>query len=220
MKVTTDGCFFGAWVASQVAGKHWETALDIGTGTGLLSLMVAQQNKVPIHAIEIDHEAAQQAAENIAASAWSGQVSIIRGDFLQHPFSRQYPLIFSNPPFYEAELASAHDGRNKAHHAGGLLLKDLFAKSYELLTDDGSAFFLLPAKREKEIVQLLAAYSWNIVKLVRVHQSPKHPPFRLLVQLCKLPVPETDTSSLLVCLEGKNYSTEFIALLKDYYLYL
>lgn len=220
MKVTTDGCLFGAWVASRVAGQHWESALDIGTGSGLLSLMVAQQNNCPIDALEIDPEAAQQAAENMAASPWAGQLRVIAGDLLRFPALRQYPLIFSNPPFYEAELAAAHKGRNLAHHSGGLLLKDLFSRSFDLLTTGGSAFFLLPAKREQEIVQMVQQQGWQIVQWVRVHQSAQHAAFRLIVQLSKQPAGETAFSEIQICAAGRQYSAAFTALLKDYYLYL
>ncbi|OLY92681.1 tRNA1Val (adenine37-N6)-methyltransferase [Cnuella takakiae] len=220
MKVTTDGCLFGAWVAHQAAGKTYDAALDIGTGTGLLSLMVAQQNQVPIDAVEIDPEAAAQAGENIAASPWPQQVNVIMGDFLKTSFSRKYPLIFSNPPFYEGELASTHQGRNLAHHAGGLLLKDLFAKTYNLLEADGQAYLLLPAKRTQEIVKLISDSGFHLAQVVRVHQTPSHAPFRLMMQLSKrAPQMQTETS-LLICTEDKNYSAAFTELLKDYYLYL
>lgn len=220
MKVTTDGCLFGAWVAHQVAGRQWDGALDIGTGTGLLSLMVAQKNKVPIDAVEIDPEAATQAAENIIASPWPQQVKVIQGDLMHYPFTRQYDLVFSNPPFYESELPPAHKGRNLAHHGGGLLLRDLFGKIHNLLAPGGQAYLLLPAKRTGEIVPLLSDTGLHLVQRVRVQQSPNHTPFRLMLQVSKeAPQMQTETS-LLICAAGKEYSTGFTELLKDYYLYL
>lgn len=220
MKVTTDGCLFGAWVAQQVAGKQWAAALDIGAGSGLLSLMVAQQNLVNIDAIELEPEAASQAAENIAASPWRQQVTVITADVLQYPFAHRYELIFSNPPFYESELASTHKGRKLAHHGGGLLLRDLFAQTFALLAKGGKAYFLLPAKREAEIFGLMRDTGFHLEQVVRVHQSPAHEAFRLMIQVSKEPATIVQQNKLLICAEGRNYSQAFTDLLKDYYLYL
>jgi tRNA1Val (adenine37-N6)-methyltransferase len=102
MKVTTDGCLFGAWIAKQVDGNKLavDNILDIGTGTGLLSLMIAQQSPAKIDAIEIDKETYEQAKENVAASPWAERINIIHGDAKQLPASQQYDVIVSNPPFY------------------------------------------------------------------------------------------------------------------------
>ena len=117
MKVTTDSCLFGTWVAKemQAATTHnVKTMLDIGAGSGLLSLMVAQKNAVLIEAVEIDADAAQQARENVAASPWKDKINVVNRDVLQWKPSHSYDFIFSNPPFYENDLKSDKKGKNIA----------------------------------------------------------------------------------------------------------
>src|SRR4026209_2804349 len=112
MKVTTDACLFGAWVAREVESKKLkaDNVLDIGTGTGLLTLMFAQKNtEASILAIEIDKEAAEQAAENAEASPWKDRIQIVNADVIAFPFNKKYDLIISNPPFYENELRSGSE---------------------------------------------------------------------------------------------------------------
>ena len=117
MKVTTDGCLFGAWVAERVRsresiGRHRladgdagaGSILDVGTGTGLLSLIIAQQCSADITAVEIDKDAFQQASENIASSPWTDRIKIFHADARAFEFPGQYDVIISNPPFYENEL--------------------------------------------------------------------------------------------------------------------
>src|SRR5689334_19640143 len=119
MKVTTDACLFGAWCAQEIqclqpVPRH---LLDIGTGTGLLCLLIEQKNELPIEAVEIDPDAAQQARENVAASPWKHKIQIHHADILScHP-EQEFDCIVSNPPFYENELASQQDQKNLAHHS-------------------------------------------------------------------------------------------------------
>src|SRR5262245_58656662 len=126
MKVTTDGCLFGAWVAASkagnaAAGKH---VLDIGTGTGLLSLMYAQKHPhAQIDAIEIDEAAAQQAADNFAASPWQKRLQLIHSDIKDYRPSHPYDTIISNPPFYENQLSSGNAKKNMAHHSSSIGLE-------------------------------------------------------------------------------------------------
>lgn len=101
MKVTTDGCLFGAWVSEKVRDQKSEirTALDVGSGTGLLSLMFAQKNpSLTIDAIEMDEEAAQQAQENIGSSPWKNNINLVQADARTFQYPQQYDIIISNPP--------------------------------------------------------------------------------------------------------------------------
>jgi tRNA1Val (adenine37-N6)-methyltransferase len=122
MKVTTDACLFGAWCAVEIKniGVKPETGLDIGTGTGLLSLQIVQKNDLAIDAIEVDREAALQAKENMVCSAWKNKIEVINVDAMKFNSPKKYDVIFSNPPFYEFELQSSNAKRNLAHHGHGL----------------------------------------------------------------------------------------------------
>ena len=102
MKVTTDGCLFGAWCAREIQNGKWkmENLLDIGTGTGLLSLMIAQKADIAIDAVEIDADAAKQASANVAGSPFSTEINVIEKNILDFE-KEEYDCIVSNPPFYE-----------------------------------------------------------------------------------------------------------------------
>ncbi len=110
MKVTTDSCLFGSWIADKIEKEDSaiSNCLDIGTGTGLLSLMVAQKNAgIKIEAIEIDNDASSQAKENIASSPFSENINVIHADVKEYVLENKYDIIISNPPFYEKELKGA-----------------------------------------------------------------------------------------------------------------
>lgn len=225
MKVTTDGCLFGAWCAMELSRllpaaplSPSPGALDIGTGTGLLSLMVAQKAALAIDAVEIDPGAAAQAAANAAASPFSGQVRVVETDIRQLK-GRSYEVIFSNPPFYENELTSGNAAKDTAHHSQQLSWDGLFAAIGSLLAVNGVFFLLLPFKRAGEVERYLQKEGLYINKLVRVHPSTRHAPFRIMVQGSREASPHV-VEELSIRDEHNQYTPEFTALLKDYYLYL
>ena len=139
MKVTTDSCFFGAWVAEEIKKekRKIKNALDIGAGTGLLSLMIAQKNKIEIDAVEIDKDASQQAKENIEASPWKNQIHIFNEDIVSFQPGKKYDCIISNPPFYENELASEKQKRNIAHHSEQLTISEVLRVIKNHLDEEG-----------------------------------------------------------------------------------
>src|SRR5689334_11682345 len=125
MKVCTDACLFGAWTASAITNEQLPAGLilDIGAGTGLLSLMLGQQlNNSIIHAIEIDAVAAQQAGDNFAASSWSEQLHVYNTAIQSFSPAQQYDFIITNPPFFQNDLASPNAQRNLALHSHQLSL--------------------------------------------------------------------------------------------------
>jgi tRNA1Val (adenine37-N6)-methyltransferase len=224
MKVTTDGCLFGAWIAKQVDTNKLavDSILDIGTGTGLLSLMIAQQSHAKIDAIEIDKETYEQAKENVAASPWAERINIIHGDAKELPASQQYDVIVSNPPFYENELRSGNNKKNKAHHDEGLLLDDLLAIIQRNLKPEGEFYLLLPYKRNKEIENYFSKNRLFISHKTLVKQSTGHNYFRILLS-GKHSENEKQTfitTEISIRNKEEEYTSEFTALLKEYYLHL
>ncbi|HTM90871.1 MAG TPA: methyltransferase, partial [Flavisolibacter sp.] len=157
MKVTTDSCFFGAWAAEEIKNEELKikNVLDIGTGTGLLSLMIAQKNDVEIDAVEIDREASQQAKENVEASPWKNRIHIFNEDILSFQPAKKYDCVISNPPFYEKELNSEVLTKNIAHHSEQLTIAEVLKIIKAHLNEGGIFFLMYPFKRNKEIEQLL-----------------------------------------------------------------
>jgi len=220
MKVTTDGCLFGAWCAAMIRNKKMAgtKCIDIGTGTGLLSLMIAQQNAIMIDAIELDMDAALQAKENISSSPFSDSIQVHCADILDW-HKDHYDIVVSNPPFYENELKSANAAKNKAHHSDGLLLEELIQKVNLLLQPEGHFYLLLPYKRDKEIHAAFERHNLHINHKVIVTQSTTHPPFRVMLSGSKKQS-ECKEETLAIRETGQTYTSAFTALMKDYYLKL
>ncbi len=244
MKVTTDGCLFGAWVAERVGSRESlavspsasafgglptemqesadRTTLDIGTGTGLLSLMIAQRNELSIDAIELDLDALGQASENIAASPWANRIKIFHADVKRFAFPHQYDIMIINPPFYEKELKGNDTRKNIAHHNEGLLLPELLSIIKSNIKSDGTFYLLLPFKRNEEIRKLIIENELAILQLTFVRQSTGHNFFRIMLE-GKLKTDEafeTKIDEITIKDEQDQYSPAFANLLKDYYLHL
>lgn len=223
MKVTTDSCLFGAWVASHLPQAQAPVSvLDIGCGTGLLSLMLAQAHaNLQIDAVEIDPDAASQAAENCAASPWNDRIRVFHADIKSNiPGLRSnYDIIITNPPFYENELAGNNDKKNIAHHNKNLILKDLLDIIANKIGSSGEAFILFPAKREATFINQLKNNQLNLLKLVKIQQSPAHPAFRLFGHFQAKQAQILNENIIITDLQG-SYSDQFNQLLKQYYLNL
>jgi tRNA1Val (adenine37-N6)-methyltransferase len=224
MKVTTDGCLFGAWVTGRVRSSESGvgSVLDIGTGTGLLSLMIAQKCNADITAIEVDEDAFDQASENFSASKWKDRLKIIHSDTREYEFDRQYDFIVSNPPFYENELKGGSIKKNIAHHNEGLLLPELLAIIKRYLKPGGTFFLLLPFKRNEEIRKLFTENDLTIGQLVFVKQSTKHNFFRIILEgkIKTESTTEIKIDEISIKDEQDQYTPAFINLLKEYYLHL
>ena len=223
MKVTTDACLFGAWVANEVKNQKSKvkTVLDIGAGTGLLSLMCSQKNpSAVIDAIEVDEEACEQAKENVSVSPFADRVNLINADARTFSFTKKYPVIISNPPFYETEIISDDPKKNVAHHHSGLLLKELFNIITANLSPAGFFYLLLPFKRNEEIREIIFKQDLLLAKTVFVKQSPNHKYFRFMIQ-GKLQTDEplqTTIDEISIWNDQEEYTDEFNAMLSDYYL--
>ncbi|HEY6502969.1 MAG TPA: methyltransferase [Chitinophagaceae bacterium] len=226
MKVTTDACLFGAWVAGKVGSQESGAGriLDIGTGTGLLSLMLAQKTNAHIDAIEIDNSTAEQASENITASPWKERINIIHGDVKKLPGIPldEYDIIVSNPPFYENELTSPDAKKNIAHHDEGLLLPELLEVTRAVLAPGGRLYLLLPYKRMTEAGLLLQKHLFSVTHTALVRQSAQHGYLRVFIEAehsgnSNINYPKDE---IIIKNEKNEYTKEFTELLKDYYLYL
>ncbi len=225
MKVTTDGCLFGAWVAARIKNEKLITnnSLDIGTGTGLLSLMLAQRNpNLHIDAIEIDNQAADQATENATASPWAERIVVYNINAKKIQTNKPYDLIISNPPFYENELKSEKYQKNIAHHSNELQLKELLAIIKNKLNTEGIFCLLLPYKRNAEAKVLLNEIGFSITQMTFVRQSINHDFFRIMImgKLATAEPVETMIDEITIKDSEQQYTSAFTNLLKEYYLSL
>ncbi len=215
MKVCTDACIFGAVLPKMNNGK----ALDIGTGTGLLSLMFAQKNtSCNIDTIEIENDAFEQAKNNIASSIFNHRINIINGDIRCYSSENKYQLIFCNPPFYENDLKSNNDAKNIAMHTSLLSYDSLMNAVVNLLDIDGTFAILIPYKLERQIIDNAFSSGLFANSIIRLQQTENHSYFRSIIFFNKQ-INTVKESALIIKIQNE-YSKEFIELLKDYYLYL
>lgn len=220
MKVCTDACLFGAFVADRFQRTNTKfRVLDIGSGTGLLSLMFAQKNTTAeIDAVEIDRSAAEQSKENFRNSPWKERLHIHHQPIQEFGINT-YDLIISNPPFYENDLKSENQKRNLALHSSALGLDDLLDVIQKHLSANGKFAVLLPYHRSANFVNHALLKDFFLEEEVSVKQTSKHPYFRsmLLFGRNKLQARHSD-----ICIKEKNddYSDEFKELLNDFYLKL
>lgn len=221
LKVSTDSCLFGAWVASEIeSGKlKVENVLDIGIGTGLMMLMLAQKCNATIDGIEIDTASYLQAKENVEASKWNDRLHLLHADVKQFPFQKKYDFIITNPPFYESDLKSDSTNRNVAMHDDGLKLIELLHIVDENLGAVGSFAVLLPFHRTDDFISNAMSLNFFLNKRLNVKQTMNHSYFRSLLLFGRKKT-ALNINELSIKNELNQYTNSFENLLKDYYLYL
>lgn len=225
MKVTTDACLFGAWTTEQIKNEKLiiTNCLDIGTGTGLLPLLLSQKiSALNFDAVEIDKDSFEQAKENIAASPWAGRIKVIHADARDLSSENKYAIIISNPPFYENELKGDNKKKNIAHHSDDLSLSELLKIIKNNLSTDGTFYLLLPYKRNEEIKKLIRETGLFIQQIIFVRQSVNHDFSRFMIagKLKADESNETMINEITIRDEEQQYTDGFKNLLRDYYLHL
>ena len=218
MKVCTDACILGAWFAKKIPADN--NVLDIGTGSGLLTLMLAQKTKGILHGIEIDNSSFLQAKENASQSNWSQRITIINGDASTYSFTHVYDFIITNPPFYEGELKSPDAQKNLAMHGTGLTLETLTNVIDKNLTPNGSFGILIPYFRMEEYITIASAKGFFLTEKLLIKQTPHHNYFRSILHFTRNPSGNLQEHELIIKNNSGKYTPEFTILLKDYYLYL
>ena len=221
MKVGTDGILLGAWANipdnSQI--------LDIGTGTGLLALMLAQRSQTSkntvIDAVEIDYDAYSQAIDNVNRSPWSDRINVYHSS-IQHfsvTCSKQYDLIISNPPFFENSYKPSQKMRTLARHSDSLLQIDILQITEQLLKVNGRLAIIYPTDLANSFLSKSEAFNLFCDRKVWVKPTPKNPVKRILIELTKTQFPLQETT--LTIEETKHiYTKDYIALVKEFYLNL
>lgn len=225
MKVGTDGILLGAWVSCEGAGK----LLDIGTGSGLIALMAAQRcaaggdRRFHITGIDIDADAAAQAAENFAASPWAEQLSALPvslADFVAEGHAGEFDVIVCNPPYYITgkSIIPAGAQRSAARRDAELSLDDILQASATLLAPDGLLALILPTFREGDLLAAASAAGLRVARRCLVRTTPRKAPSRLLVEMAHevAGLPAKGNCAAETCLTIG--SEEFKTLTGDFYL--
>ncbi|MBC7934593.1 MAG: methyltransferase [Rhizobacter sp.] len=220
MKVCTDACLFGAWVADKIKGNESiKNVLDIGTGTGLLSLMLAQKHDATITAVEMNSNAAKQATDNFNNTPWNVRLNVVQSNILDFESDKKYDCIISNPPFFEADLKSDNQSKNAAKHDTTLTLGELMLQIKRLLKEDGVGCVLIPFHRTSYLEDLIKDNGFFINDKMLVKQSVDHGYFRTMIIFSGKPA-AIISEELYIHDDQRQYSEGFITLLKDYYLKL
>ncbi len=217
MKVGTDSVLLGAWVFPNGS----QTILDIGTGTGVIALMLAQKTKATITAIDIDEMAVKQATQNVADSKFSNQISVQQfsfQDFARHA-TQPFDLIITNPPYFEQSLKSTDEQRSQARHADVLPFDELIDGVLKLLNPKGRFCLILP-KLEAEKFRFLAEKKGLFLsKLLRVKSRiDKETEKRHLMQFEFKPTEFSENTISIEELTRHSYTPEYIELTKEYYV--
>jgi len=216
MKVGTDGDLHGAWSD----GDNVNFALDIGCGTGLIALILAQKNvNIKIDAVEINAENAAEAVENVQNSPFAEQIFVFCTsiqDFAKN-CDKKYDLIVSNPPFFVDSLKSPNEKRSLARHNDTLPYNDLIFVAEKLLTANGLFSVILPEEESENFIDFAKKCNLFLTKQTKVFSTPKSKCRRRLVSFSKTKS-EQIFGKIIIEKSSNNFTDEYIALTKDFYL--
>ena len=218
MKIGTDGVLLGAWTPIE---NHPNAILDIGTGTGIIALMLAQRsNAQQIDALEIDENAYEQAVDNFENSPWSDRLFCFHAgldEFVEEP-EEEYDLIISNPPFYTDDFRSENEKRDLARFQEAMPFEDLVEAAALLLSETGVFSVIIPFKEEEKFIALANEYDLFPIKITRVKGTPTSEIKRSLLAFRKYELPVLLADELVIETSRHQYTAEYIALTQDFYL--
>lgn len=218
MKIGTDGVLLSAWTPITT---NPISILDIGTGTGIIALMLAQRTHAEqIDALEIDEKAYEQAVENFENSPWSDRLFCFHAgldEFIEEP-EDEYDLIVSNPPFYSEDYKTDNEQRDLARFQDAMPFEDLLEAAAMFLSDDGIFSTIIPFKEEEQFIALAAEAELYPVKITRVKGTPTSEIKRSLLAFSRNEIGNFPVDELIIEISRHNYTPEYIALTQDFYL--
>jgi tRNA1Val (adenine37-N6)-methyltransferase len=223
MKVCTDACLFGAWAAADPSIQTAKNILDIGSGTGLLSLMLAQQSAAHITAIEIEADAFKQTKANFELSPWKERLDVIHNsiqDYASKNKESLFDCIITNPPFYEQDLTSPDHAKNLASHSTALSWDDLVKSVATLLQENGTWYVLVPTLRAYTMQKIASNYGLYLSEECLMYNDAKHLPIRAMLKFVKQKETVIERNKIVIKNADQSYTAEFTNYLKEYYLHL
>ncbi|MDC8002821.1 methyltransferase [Aureisphaera galaxeae] len=217
MKIGTDGVLLGAWASLEHAP---DSILDVGAGTGVIALQLAQRSVAEvIDAIEIDDDAYEQCSENFENSPWGDRLFCYHASVQEFAseMDDSYDLIISNPPFYSEDYKSNDDSRNTARFADALPFQHLIVCAAHLLSEKGRFAVVLPRKEESSFVSLAKEHGLHPNRICRVKGTSTSEEKRSLIEFSFQPS-EIVHEHLTIEIERHQYTPEYVELVKDFYL--
>jgi tRNA1Val (adenine37-N6)-methyltransferase len=218
MKIGTDGVLLGAWCPID---NNPNSILDIGAGTGILSLMLAQRtNAEQIDALEIDENAFEQATDNFENSPWSDKLFCFHAgldEFVEDP-EDEYDIIISNPPFFSEDVKTNNESRDLARFQEAMPFEDLVEAADLLLSENGIFAVIIPYKEEERFIDLCAEMELFPIKVTRVKGSHTTPIVRSLLAFKRYELSVLEADELVIEINRHEYTDDYINLTKDFYL--
>jgi tRNA1Val (adenine37-N6)-methyltransferase len=220
MKIGTDGVLLGAWSS---VNTFPDSILDIGSGTGVVALMIAQRSDaMTIDAVEVDENAYEQTVENFEQSDWGDRLYCYNATFQE--FANEiaeeeetYDLIVSNPPFYTDEFETKDDARNKARFTSSLSFEELLSGVSKILSADGKFTIIIPFKEEENFINLAKNNNLLLNKVCHVQGNPSSEIKRSLLEF-SFHQTEIIKEHLIIEIERHQYTEDYINLTKEFYL--
>jgi tRNA1Val (adenine37-N6)-methyltransferase len=220
MKIGTDGVLLGAWCTVD---KYPDTVLDIGAGSGVVALMIAQRSDaMTIDAVEVDENAYEQAVENFERSDWGDRLYCYNASFQEFAIEiaeeeETYDLIVSNPPFYTDAFETENEARNKARFTSSLSFQELIEGVSKILSENGIFSIVVPFKEEEHIVNIAKGHHLFLNRICRVQGNKTAEIKRSLLEF-SFQETEIHETHLIIEIERHQYSEDYIRLTKDFYL--
>jgi tRNA1Val (adenine37-N6)-methyltransferase len=216
MKVGTDGVLLGAWTNIDKA----ETILDIGTGTGLIAIMMAQRSFAKVDAVELEPVAYNQAVENIERCIWKDRVQVYNQSFqvYSETCKQRYDLIVSNPPYFSNALHAPDKKRTNARHDTTLDFEDILSGSLRLLSDHGRLNVIIPSREKNRFHQISKKHNLFCTRITQVKPLPSKEPKRVLMEVSKKEKPLSENYLVIENNKRHHFTEEYKELTKEFYL--
>lgn len=216
MKVGTDGVLAGALANFETAKR----ILDVGTGTGLIALMLAQRFSAEIVAIDINGVAVETAKLNVQNSIWKNRIEVFHSSIQNFNVLEKFDAIISNPPFYDENFKPPNNSRKIARHDDTLKPTELLACSYNILVDNGILSVIYPTHQAELFIEKAIKYRFYLARIVEIFPNPKSICVRKFITLSKIPPKKQNIETLII--ENGNhrhdYTEQYKLLTKDFYL--
>ena len=214
MKINTDGVLLGA----MALHSNPKAILDIGTGTGVIAMMLAQRfQEAQVTAVEIDEQAAATASKNFQNSIFNDRLTTVNTAIKDYSSVTQFDMIVSNPPFFVNDYKSAVANKKVARHASDTFFGELIAKVSELLSADGRFWFVLPIKQAEDLIHKASLHDLRVQHVVKLHSDASKPMFRKIVCLGRANIPLI-IEDFMIYESEKEYTAEYKYLLRDFFL--